>query len=635
MAPVYSEDFEGGSDGAEVTSSNSTVSGDIRNPTFSDLQHHSGSLSVLFDTTSTTQYLIWTWAATDPGWYGFYIWPTAYPGSTTSIMSAQASGSKVSDLRFNTSGTLAIRDNNTTRGTSSVSLTLNSWNRVEFRFDDSGGTLGMRVYVGANADGDTPDYELSSGTFSGAAPDELRLGVITSGTLTWYLDDTTVADTDWPGPIVDSTNWTVDVTDTVALTDSTTRAQGHARTVTDPVTVTDAATRNQSADRIVTDPAGITDAVTLARGYGRTATDPVGITDTVSLLQTHEIVVTDDLGVTDEAGVSGAGTLATTNDLGITDQVLLAVSYARTVVDPVQFIDAQVLTRDLSVTDPVAVTDEATQQKGGENYTVTVTDDLGITDGSPAPGWEGTLTEPMGITDSVTLTKTTGTIAVLVITDDMGITEPANGRVEYVHDVLDNLGITDTTVTPKSVNPVDDLGITDLVTLEFIPSSGHGRTFPDSMGISDLVILDHVVAHSWTLTVTDGMGLADNVATTLIVAPNNAVLSRTDTITVTDHVTVLHTVAGAARLRLVLNRALPGPRVDDWFWRHAVFLPQPTQVALLVYPDGTVIETTDLESATARSAPFIAGGGHETILDHDAWQVQVLQDAGYELEPVP
>jgi hypothetical protein len=72
------------------------------------------------------------------------------------------------------------------------------------------------------------------------------------------------------------------------------------------------------------------------------------------------------------------------------------------------------------------------------------------------------------------------------------------------------------------------------------------------------------------------------------------------------------------------------PRLPLWHrYRY-----QPTQLALLLYEDGRVIETDTLYRDEFLDADDVAAGGHQSIYDQDAWQVGVLTAAGYTLVDV-
>jgi hypothetical protein len=92
---------------------------------------------------------------------------------------------------------------------------------------------------------------------------------------------------------------------------------------------------------------------------------------------------------------------------------------------------------------------------------------------------------------------------------------------------------------------------------------------------------------------------------------------------------------GSALVRLVLAVARDDhqrPPKGNALWYD--FHYPPTQLALLLYMDGTVIPTWTLHRPEYLTCDAVAAGGHDSIYRADSWEVAVLTDAGYVLEPV-
>ncbi len=92
-------------------------------------------------------------------------------------------------------------------------------------------------------------------------------------------------------------------------------------------------------------------------------------------------------------------------------------------------------------------------------------------------------------------------------------------------------------------------------------------------------------------------------------------------------------IPAVPRLMLVLNKGVDDhqrPRLPLW----SRYRFQPTQLALLLYEDGRVIETDTLYRDEYLDADDVAAGGHQSIYDPDDWQVGVLTAAGYTLVEV-
>lgn len=73
-------------------------------------------------------------------------------------------------------------------------------------------------------------------------------------------------------------------------------------------------------------------------------------------------------------------------------------------------------------------------------------------------------------------------------------------------------------------------------------------------------------------------------------------------------------------------------RPTDRLWRYFHF--PPTQMALLLWRDGTVQETAVITDADLAAADDIIAGGHRWQGAPDSWQAIVLAAAGYTLESV-
>lgn len=87
-----------------------------------------------------------------------------------------------------------------------------------------------------------------------------------------------------------------------------------------------------------------------------------------------------------------------------------------------------------------------------------------------------------------------------------------------------------------------------------------------------------------------------------------------------------------AQVRLVLDKAVDDhPRGKHPLARRLLF--PTTQIALLLYVDGTVIETDQVLELPTPRPDAVVGGGHEWVGEDDSWEATVLDAAGYTLEP--
>lgn len=158
--------FETGTNGSTVATSDTgnatafdavNTSGAGATVTYDNTHAAQGSLAVKFHTSAspgTAPYVEWSTAygsQTDCGGRA-YIYMTAYPGSgvvLAPIRGQNGTSSNAYVVRINHDGTIAIRGNGTTDlATSTNTLTLNQWVRLDFRIHHSGtvGTIDVQLF---------------------------------------------------------------------------------------------------------------------------------------------------------------------------------------------------------------------------------------------------------------------------------------------------------------------------------------------------------------------------------------------------------------------------------------------------------------------------------------------------------
>lgn len=175
--------------------------------------------------------------------------------------------------------------------------------------------------------------------------------------------------------------------------------------------------------------------------------------------------------------------------LGSQDVAAGPIDYAKSTSDPIGITDTRALDRTTARTDTVGVTDSVLVTR-----TTAVTDPIGITDTRAYNDGEN-YTDPIGVTDNATRVVT----AVRAPVDPVGITDTrTTGRGKTQADAV---GITDSATgvisLTKTVN--DAVGITDAQTKSRAESSG------DGVGLTDAVSVTKTVAR----TVSDLVGVTD------------------------------------------------------------------------------------------------------------------------------
>jgi alkaline phosphatase D len=213
--------FEGGTDGVAITAGAGGNSGQLSGhysdvlsgsggaPIFSNLHPAHGTLGMQCSITTGITASRWTWENTlnsVPTMYGrFYVYLTATsPSATLAILEAQSSNVAVWRICVDTSMKVVSRDviNSANRSTSTMSLSLNTMYRIEFRLACSvtAQVSTIRIYAG---DSTTPLEENVSSSWAGqSAVEDLKYGLqqASGPTYTAWFDDIAASDVDWIGP---------------------------------------------------------------------------------------------------------------------------------------------------------------------------------------------------------------------------------------------------------------------------------------------------------------------------------------------------------------------------------------------------------------------------------------------------
>jgi len=202
MGVLFAEDFEGGTNGANVTTGNTAFGGiGSPTPTFSNAEVLTGSLSMR--TTGAgggNASPLPDWNAAPTKYFRAYIYVSAFVASgSRQIMSATTSTGRPR-IYLNSSGYIEARLTSTLQATATAPLAL-GWNRVEHRIT---GTTShqVRVFAGANLHGTTPDWDSGSlGSGGNSNDNSYRFGNGASGQPDMWWDALAIRDDDWVGPI--------------------------------------------------------------------------------------------------------------------------------------------------------------------------------------------------------------------------------------------------------------------------------------------------------------------------------------------------------------------------------------------------------------------------------------------------
>jgi hypothetical protein len=177
---------------------------------------HGTRTLLLGSASGTTPYVAWStsWTASTDLYVRMYFRVSALPtsGSATIILVRNSTDSPSSppvELRISTTGKLQIRINSVLRHTSSATISVDTWYRVELHCNAPSGTTAYargRLFTGANLEGATADeawgsttaYTAGDGTFGGCS---LGWASTPTATTNMSIDSVGISDVDWLGSV--------------------------------------------------------------------------------------------------------------------------------------------------------------------------------------------------------------------------------------------------------------------------------------------------------------------------------------------------------------------------------------------------------------------------------------------------
>lgn len=291
---VFTYDFENGTDGVKVDPTDTPSAGDTA---FSSVTENTGSGGVCkYSTTqaahgtkslkiqtvasSVSTYVQWdTTSFATTQYYRAYVYLAANPAANLDFIQIRDSATRAR-LRITTAGKVAVVNGSTAVGTSTASIGLNQWVRIEMKWvaDASAGILEAKLF-------NTPDSTTADETVTvtalntgAAGSTNLRIGlpIAAANFGPMYLDDLGVSDVAYMGPATVATNYNETVNDNTGLVD--TRALIFSDVTDDSTGLTDVMTSvGGSKVATINDSAGLTDTRALAQA--RSVSDSTAITD--------------------------------------------------------------------------------------------------------------------------------------------------------------------------------------------------------------------------------------------------------------------------------------------------------------------------------------------------------------------
>lgn len=207
-AALLSEGFEVGAQGTNLSTTNTGFDAVVKvgtaTATFDSVNFSSGVRSAKLAcpaVADNVQLRHEIGALVSRRWVRAYVTPQTLPAASTVIVTAKesAGGLVRAQVRFNTAGTLTLRNVTVAVATGTAVVQAGQMFRYEWALDETAGQQRLRIFIGPNIHGTTPDEEitgpLSVGTF-----DRLEIGHVSAGIWTTWLDDAGTSDTDWLGP---------------------------------------------------------------------------------------------------------------------------------------------------------------------------------------------------------------------------------------------------------------------------------------------------------------------------------------------------------------------------------------------------------------------------------------------------
>lgn len=201
---ALTETFEGGTDGQDVTTTNSNATGIYGTPpTFSTDHAIAGDVSMHINPAATFSYVHLQGADQTEIRFDIYVYFAELLPTNSAFANWLNGTTKVGDLRIQ-NDTFQLRDNNNGRWNSTHTVQAGQWYRLSIRCAPGSATGHQaRLFYGDNLFGTTPDEDSGgvSATVAGqTVVNSIRIGSMASATADYYMDYLATNDTDWPAP---------------------------------------------------------------------------------------------------------------------------------------------------------------------------------------------------------------------------------------------------------------------------------------------------------------------------------------------------------------------------------------------------------------------------------------------------
>lgn len=128
----------------------------------------------------------------------FYFRASVYPSSNIGIMTIRDSGgSALANIQLSTTGKVRIRNGVTLAATTTNSIGVNTWVRLEWNWNGTG-SQNFRLFLNANIEGTTPDEQFTSLAAVAGTADRATVGIVDATTsLTYDYDELAIDSDKW------------------------------------------------------------------------------------------------------------------------------------------------------------------------------------------------------------------------------------------------------------------------------------------------------------------------------------------------------------------------------------------------------------------------------------------------------
>lgn len=209
MTSVFSYNFENGTNAAAVTTTLSGFTNIIGTWTYSNAHVQSaagGTLAGRCSASAGQSYAKGGFTAIPKVWARLYAYIETMPAATSAVYEPLAGSTVLAEMRITSTGAVQLRNSSFTQVAISPTGLITAGTFVRFaHYFDSAGTQQARVYVGANVNSTTPDWDSGAvATTATPSPDGFQTGIINSTTAAYHIDNVAADNATWVGPATTS-----------------------------------------------------------------------------------------------------------------------------------------------------------------------------------------------------------------------------------------------------------------------------------------------------------------------------------------------------------------------------------------------------------------------------------------------